>query len=111
LRMISFPWLLVNAGNVRLASKIVNWSINIKNQSQIIATHDEAETEKHKSEKHESVLDKISGIGKKTLDALVEAGFDDIDVLHKTTAEDLTKVKGVGKKRAEQIIEELKDLT
>ncbi|MFH1061804.1 MAG: transcription termination factor NusA [Candidatus Omnitrophota bacterium] len=92
--------------NVRLASKIVNWSINIKNQSQVVINQEE-----EKTEKHESVLDKISGIGKKTLDALVEAGFDDINVLNKSTAEDLTKVKGVGKKRAEQIIEELKDLT
>jgi transcription termination/antitermination protein NusA len=93
--------------NVRLASKIVNWSINIKNQAQIIVNHEEVNID----DKHESVLDKISGIGKKTLDALVEAGFDDIDVLNKSTAEDLIKVKGVGKKRAEQIIEELKDLT
>lgn len=93
--------------NVRLASKIVNWSINIKNQSQVIVNHEEVNID----DKHESVLDKISGIGKKTLDALVEAGFDDIDVLNKSTAADLIKVKGVGKKRAEQIIEELKDLT
>ncbi|MBU1085957.1 MAG: transcription termination factor NusA [Candidatus Omnitrophica bacterium] len=93
--------------NVRLASKLINWSINIKSQSQgTVITPDAV-----KSDKPESVLDKISGIGKKTLDALVEAGFDDIDVLNNSTADDLTKVKGVGKKRAEQIIEELKDLT
>jgi len=97
--------------NVRLASKLVNWSINIKSQAQMNQSVEPVLVVEDKSDKKESVLDKISGIGKKTLDALVEAGFDDIDILNKSTADDLTKVKGVGKKRAEQIIEELKDLT
>lgn len=98
--------------NVRLASKVVNWSINIKSQAQLTEKAEDLEEkqDEKQDEKQESILSKVSGIGKKTLDALIAAGFDDVDLLKKTTADELTKVKGVGKKRAEQIIEELKNL-
>jgi N utilization substance protein A len=91
--------------NVRLASKVVDWSINIKSQSQLVQ-----EKEQGEAAKQESILSKISGIGQKTLEALIEAGFDDVEALGKATVDDLTKVKGVGKKRAEQIIDEIKNL-
>jgi len=91
--------------NVRLASKLVGWSINVKSSAQ-----EAKEAEKAKVEVRESVLSKIHGIGKKTLEALIEAGFDDMEVLKKAEVSDLTKVKGVGKKRAEQILEQVKNL-
>jgi len=93
--------------NVRLASKLINWSINIHSQSQ--AKEAIAADVKVKSE-NASVLSKVPGIGKKTLDALVEAGFDDKDKLLSSKVKDLTQVKGVGKKRAEQILDEIKKL-
>jgi len=93
--------------NVRLASKLINWSINIHSQSQ--AKEAIAADVKIKSE-NASVLSKVPGIGKKTLDALVEAGFDDKDKLLSSKVKDLTQVKGVGKKRAEQILDEIKKL-
>lgn len=88
--------------NVRLASKLIGWSINIRGKTQ--------EAEKKQAEKKKLMLAQISGVGKKTLDALIEAGFANQDKLLKATVADLTKVKGVGKKRAEQILEEVKKL-
>ncbi len=91
--------------NVRLASKLIGWSINIMSTSQI----KEAKEKKETAQK-ESVLGSIQGIGEKTLQALIDAGFDDREVLSNAKVSDLTAVKGVGKKRAEQILEEIKKL-
>lgn len=93
--------------NVRLASKLIGWSINIRNQEQLKKRDDLA---KEETAQKGSVLEKIPGIGEKTILALREAGFDDILRLSTAQIEDLTNVKGVGKKRAEQIIEEIKKL-
>ncbi|MCK4994162.1 MAG: transcription termination/antitermination protein NusA [Candidatus Omnitrophica bacterium] len=91
--------------NVRLASKLIGWSINIMSASQV-----NKETDKEEIIIKESVLGTITGIGKKTLEALIEAGFDDLKVLSNAQVSDLTAVRGVGKKRAEQILEEIKKL-
>ncbi|MFH1459130.1 MAG: transcription termination factor NusA [Candidatus Omnitrophota bacterium] len=91
--------------NVRLASKLIGWSINISSQSQVLEEN-KAKVDIGKK----SILAQVPGIGKKTLEALIEAGFDQPEVLAKASAADLTKVKGVGKKRAEQIVEEVKKL-
>ena len=91
--------------NVRLASKLVGWSINIMSTSQANKV-----IEKEEVFAKQSVLSNIAGIGKKTLDALIEAGFDDLEVLSKAQVSDLTAIKGVGKKRAEQILADIKKL-
>lgn len=91
--------------NVRLASKLIGWSINIMSTSQV-----KKEIQKEETTEKQSVLGSIQGIGKKTLEALIEAGFDDIKVLSKAQVSDLTAVKGVGKKRAEGILQEIKKL-
>ncbi|MFH1092691.1 MAG: transcription termination factor NusA [Candidatus Omnitrophota bacterium] len=91
--------------NVRLASKLIGWSINIMSASQV-----KEGNEKEKTAAKQSVLGSISGIGKKTLEALIDAGFDDIAVLSKAQVSDLTAVKGVGKKRAAHILEEIKNI-
>ena len=91
--------------NVRLASKLVGWSINIMSASQANKV-----IEKEEAPAKQSVLSNIAGIGKKTLDALIEAGFDDLEVLSKAQVSDLTAIKGVGKKRAEQILADIKKL-
>lgn len=88
--------------NVRLASRLIGWSINIRGKEQL--------KKQEKQEQTESVFALISGIGKKTQGALIEAGYDNLAALKKATTKDLTKVKGVGKKRAEQIVKEVKKL-
>ena len=55
-------------------------------------------------------LTKISGIGSNSAKALVEAGFDSIETIAKTTPEALGKVSGFGPKRAARVIAMAKDL-
>ncbi len=93
--------------NVRLASKLIGWSINIRGQEK---DEPEAEEAVEQPEDVSAGIEQISGIGKKTIEALIEAGYDSIEALSAVEPEELTKVKGVGKKRAEQIVEEAKKL-
>jgi len=84
--------------NVRLACKLTGWNIDIRSA-------------KEKEEKKKvSDLTKLSGIGKKTQSALIEAGFETLAQLAESKVSDLTKIKGVGKKKAEKIIAQAKEL-
>ncbi|MCP4650028.1 MAG: transcription termination/antitermination protein NusA [PVC group bacterium] len=88
--------------NVRLASKLIGWLINISSMEQ------KETAAKEKAKKQDEAFASIQGIGEKTKEALIEAGYDTLAALAESTVKDLTNVKGVGKKRAEQIIEEAK---
>ena len=98
--------------NVRLASKLVGWSINIG------SSHPKEENKKmEKAEKalsgadiNADVFELLKSIGDKTKVALIEAGFNSIEALANSSIKELTQAKGVGAKRAEQIIEEAKKL-
>ncbi|MCQ9208717.1 MAG: helix-hairpin-helix domain-containing protein, partial [Omnitrophica bacterium] len=50
----------------------------------------------------------LSGIGKKTQDSLLEAGFKTLAQIAKAEVADLTKIKGIGKKKAEKLIAQAK---
>jgi len=80
--------------NVRLASRLVGWELDVRSKEDI--------------EKGKEELAKLKGIGKKTLDLLIESGFEDIKTLLNTSVEELSKVKGIGEKKAEKILEEIK---
>lgn len=88
--------------NVRLASKLIGWSINIMGKAQLEEDKKKAKTQ---------IFEQFEGVGKKTQEALAAAGFDTKETLMKATVEDLVKIKGVGKKRAKQIIEQIKKIT
>lgn len=92
--------------NVRLASKLLNYNIDIKSYGEITKNH-KKETVEEEAEQKIS-LDTLSGISKKIMDLLKEAGFDSIDKIASVSEEELTKIKGVGKKTAEKIIAEAK---
>ena len=94
--------------NVRLASKLVNWTINIKNREQ-----PQGERPKTKLDElltKEDVFEQLTCIGDKTKKALLDEGFSSLESVANATVEDLTKVKGLGEKRARQIIEQAKEL-
>jgi len=59
-------------------------------------------------EKKEVALKKLSGIGKKTVEALKEAGFDSLEKIRSQKMDELTKIKGIGKKTAQKILAEAK---
>jgi len=82
--------------NVRLASQLTGWELDVRSKEDL--------------ERGKEELAKLKGIGAKTLEVLVAAGFEDIKTLLKTTAEELATVKGIGQKKAEKILAEIKKL-
>ena len=80
--------------NVRLASKLVGWEIDVRSKEVL-----EEETKK---------LSQIKSIGKKIAAVLVDAGYRDIGTIAKASEDDLAKLKGIGKKKAKSIIKEAK---
>lgn len=82
--------------NVRLASRLTGWELDVRSKEDL--------------EKGKEELAKLKGIGKKTLEILVKAGFEDIKTLLKTNIEELSNIKGIGEKKAEKILEEIKKL-
>jgi len=119
--------------NVRLASRLIGWELDIRTkQTALAAQAQKAEQEKKeaaveekpieklekaekkkkkgKEKKEEVTLEKLSGIGDKTLASLKKAGISTIEDLLKAKLEDLTQIKGIGEKRAKNLIEEAKNL-
>lgn len=98
-----------NGQNVRLASKLTGWSIDIRSKKDIVkekldlATGMETEAPSGSA----SGLESLEGVGPKTAKALEEAGFKTVEDLKNATEEQLLSVKGVGKKTAEKILEAL----
>ena len=72
--------------NVRLASKLLVWRLDVRSKSQKIP------------------IGSLEGVGEKTETLLKENGIQTIKDLIKMTAEDLAKVPGIGPKTAEKII-------
>ncbi len=120
--------------NVRLASRLIGWELDIRTKTQIAQVQKLAEekelekkevvAEKPKRKKKvtagpEEVKEKpkikvslegLSGVGEKTIDSLKKAGIKTMADLAKAKLEDLTAIKGIGKKKAEKLIEEAKKL-
>lgn len=72
--------------NVRLASKLVGWQLDVRSLSQKIP------------------ISTLEGVGEKTETLLKEAGIQSLKDILKATAEDLMKIPGIGPKTAEKII-------
>ncbi|MFA5038286.1 MAG: transcription termination factor NusA [Candidatus Omnitrophota bacterium] len=87
--------------NVRLASKLTSWDLDIRTREEIVQEKEEA-----KKARAEMSLE---GIGEKVLDSLIDAGLDTIEKIGNATVEKLTQVKGIGEKKAEKIIEAAKE--
>ena len=87
--------------NVRLASKLVGWELDIRTKPQ--------EKEEAAAKEEQSIAN-IHGVGEKILSLLVESGFSTLESLAETDTETLGKIKGIGAKKAEKIIKEAKNL-
>ncbi len=99
--------------NVRLASELVGWDLNIFTADQWKKHLDEllggAGPAKNKPlEEVQDVeavgLEDLPGVGEKLLEALKEAGFDSLEKITSATVEQLTSVKGLGQAKAEKVI-------
>ncbi|MEI8176771.1 MAG: transcription termination factor NusA [Candidatus Omnitrophota bacterium] len=99
--------------NVRLASKLVGWEIDVRSKSQVVESKTEAvkdvlaftdEGAATDAPAEGSPIEKIDGVGKKTAGILRKAGYDSIEKITAATVEDLVKLEGIGQKTAEKII-------
>lgn len=94
--------------NVRLASRLVGWELDIRTK---VVAEAPAEAKKEEKEKEVSSIEQIAGVGEKTMVSLKEAGFNSLEDILKANIEDLMKAKGVGEKKAKKIIQEAKKLS
>ncbi|MDR1952050.1 MAG: transcription termination factor NusA [Elusimicrobiota bacterium] len=92
-----------NGHNVRLAAKLTGWHIDVHSESQ------KKQENELKVERQTAALEKLKGLGDKTILILVQAGFTDIEKLKTLTVDDLTTLPGIGQKTAEKIIEAAKN--
>ncbi len=141
--------------NVRLASRLVGWELDIRTKSmiaaealgtkievtaaatEVIASQSESakikkvkkETKKapkkvikaeikkdvkkeaKKEIKTEASLGELLGVGEKIAESLKEAGIKSVDDIIKLQVLGLTKIKGIGEKKAQKIITEAKKLS
>ena len=85
--------------NVRLASKLTGWHIDVKS---------EAKYQKSLKEGYQSLL-ALPGIGEATADNLYEAGFASAEELAGAQIEELTAISGISQQKAENFIQAAKD--
>jgi N utilization substance protein A len=81
--------------NVRLASKLTGWNIDVKsetNYTQAMQTGYDA-------------LLRLPGVGAGTADSLREEGFFSVEEIAGSSIEELTQVKGVSDKKAQNLID------
>ena len=85
--------------NVRLASKLTGWHIDVKS---------EAKYQKSLKEGYQSLL-ALPGIGEATADNLYEAGFASAEELAGAQIEELAAIPGISQQKAENFIQAAKD--
>lgn len=78
--------------NVRLASILVGWELDVRTQDSL------GEEDKD--------IDKLASVGKKTAKILIEAGYDTIEKIAQASPEKISEIKGIGRRKAQKIIEE-----
>ncbi|TRZ48017.1 transcription termination/antitermination protein NusA [bacterium] len=101
--------------NVRLASRLVGWELDIRTKTVEAdkakeVAKEEAGKAAAEAKTQESSLSDLSGVGEKTLAALQEAGFNTMEDVAGAETEKLTQVKGIGQKKAEKLIKEARKL-
>lgn len=85
--------------NIKLASKLIGWELEVKSESQ---REQEAQAA---ADVVETLLANVEGIGAKTAENLVKAGFTSIEKIAALEPEHLATVQGIGEKTAQKIIE------
>jgi len=106
--------------NVRLASQLVKWELDMFSFDQWKELQEELENEEKsdddKAENAEETEDEyeevtiadLAGVGKKLIEQLSEVGFDSLEKIAEANIKDLTQIKGLGKIKAEKMISEAK---
>jgi N utilization substance protein A len=81
--------------NVRLASKLTEWHIDVQSESDYSQTMRDG---------YESIL-ALPGIGVSMADALYETGFFSLEEISSASIEDLMQIRGIGEGKAQKILE------
>jgi N utilization substance protein A len=108
--------------NVRLAARLTGWKIEIRSsikpeeaveggvaEAEETASSEVSEIGEINEAGQKNEIDALP-VGQKMKEALMRAGFDTIDKLANAGVEDLTKVKGIGEKTANKILESARSL-
>ena len=85
--------------NVKLASKVSGWELEVKSESQKNQEGAEA------AQLVKNALADVPGIGPKLAEVLTKAGFDSVEKIAKLSPEHLATLQGVGEKTAQKIID------
>jgi len=98
--------------NVRLASQLVSWELDMFSfeQWEQLQKEEEGEESEESEEQEEVSLADLSGVGEKLINQLVEKGFDSLEKIVKANVDELTEIKGLGKIKAKKMIAEAKKL-
>jgi len=95
--------------NVRLASQLVEWELNLFSFEQWKEIQEGQEEGDEDDEEEVSIAD-LSGVGAKLIGQLTEAGFDMLEKIAEADVGALTEIKGLGKVKAEKMIKEASEL-
>ncbi|MCM8797705.1 MAG: transcription termination factor NusA [Candidatus Omnitrophica bacterium] len=106
--------------NVRLASRLIGWELDIRTKETAAAVEvpkaeetkeevaiveeDSEKSLKKKKKSRDISLKELSGIGEKTLESLEAAGINSIEDILRVGAQGLTKIKGIGPKKAASLM-------
>ena len=86
--------------NVRLASKLLGWKIDIKSEEE---KRQEVETQMEQLVGSGTSISEVTGIGEKTIEKLIEHGVNTVEKLGEMTPELLQEIPGIGPKMVEKI--------
>ncbi len=86
--------------NVRLASKLIGWNIDIKSEEE---KRQEIEEQMSALTAPVTALTELKGVGPKTLEKLEAHGITNIERLADMSAEQLLEIPGIGEKMVEKI--------
>jgi len=86
--------------NVRLASKLIGWDIDIKSEEE---KRREIEEQMTALTAPATPLTALAGVGPKTIEKLEEAGITSLEKLASMTPEQLMEIPGIGEKMVDKI--------
>jgi N utilization substance protein A len=87
--------------NVRLASRLVGWRIDIKSEQE---KKREVEAEMERMARDARELESLEGVTPKMLEKLQEAGYRSVELMLEGGVDGLTQLEGIGPKSAERIL-------
>jgi transcription termination/antitermination protein NusA len=93
--------------NVRLASKLIGWQIDVKSEEQ---KKQEVLSVMESLTSSSTALGELEGISDRVIDKLREAGIENVEKILELGEEKLIEIPGVGDKTAAKIMEAARDL-